>query len=107
MPFHHGVLDRDPPERRGIPQGILQPLFTAITGTGWANGPLLLTIGVAPKTVVFEEAKTAADSVMSTIISKAGFPDIDVAVWEWTMTFRVAPRSYPSTPSRLPSWRLS
>ena len=61
--------------------------LTAITSIGWINAgdeipfcPLLLTIGVAPKTVVFEEAKTAADYIKNTILGKAGFPDIDVAV---------------------------
>ena len=63
--------------------------FTAITtftGIGWANAGddipfclLLLTIGVAPKAVVIEEAKTTANYVKSTILGKAGFPDIDVA----------------------------
>ena len=36
-PIHHVLLDRDPPERRDIPQGIPQRGFTAITAIGWAN----------------------------------------------------------------------
>ena len=68
--------------------------FTAIMGFGWANAgdktpfcPLLVTIGVEPKTVIFEDAKTSADHVKNIILGKAGFPDIDVAVWEWTTSF--------------------
>ena len=64
---------------------------TTITGFGFANVgektpfcPLLVTIGVPPMTIAFEEAKTAAEHVKGTILSQAGFPDIDVAVREWT-----------------------
>ena len=74
--------------------------FTAIMGFGWANAgdktpfcPLLVTIGVVPKTVAFEDAKTAADYVKSGILGQAGFRDIDVAVWEFTTSFSgVGPR---------------
>jgi len=65
--------------------------FTAITGFGFANAgaktafcPLLVTIGVPPCSLAFEEAKTVADYVKDTILSQAGFPEIDVAVREWT-----------------------
>ncbi|KAG8736674.1 hypothetical protein FRC10_009052 [Ceratobasidium sp. 414] len=65
--------------------------LTAITGFGFSNAgdktpfcPLLVTIGVPPKTVAFEVAKTAAEHVKGTILSQAGFHDIEVAVREWT-----------------------
>ena len=40
---------------------------------------------------MWRQAETAAGYVMS-IISKAGFPDIDVAVWEWSMNFSSGPK---------------
>lgn len=67
--------------------------FTAIMGFGFANArekspfcPLLVIIGVPPNSLAFEAAKKAADYVKGTILSQAGFPNIDVAVREWTTT---------------------
>ena len=65
---------------------------------------LSLTTGVAPKTVVFEEAKTTADYVKSTILGTAGFPNIDVAVWEGRgASLVLAPISAPSSTGSSPS----
>ncbi|KAG8897721.1 hypothetical protein FRB99_007972 [Tulasnella sp. 403] len=67
--------------------------FTAIMGFGWANAgderpvcPLLLTIGVEPKSLAFDDAKTAAHHVKSNILGQAGFSNI-VAFWEFTTSF--------------------
>jgi len=77
--------------------------FTAIMGFGWANVgdkiafcPVLVTIGVEPKTVAFEDAKTAADYVKSAILGQAGFHDIDVAIWEFTTSFSGIGPNLPS-----------
>ncbi|KAG0127670.1 hypothetical protein HOY82DRAFT_541833 [Tuber indicum] len=76
---------------------------TAITGFGFANAgektpfcPLLVTIGVLPMTVAFEEAKTAAEHIKGVILSRAGFPDIDVAVREWTTSLSGCSPKLPS-----------
>ncbi|RDX47194.1 hypothetical protein OH76DRAFT_1456816 [Lentinus brumalis] len=75
--------------------------FTA--GFGWANAgdqtpfcPLLVTIGMEPMSVAFEDAKIAADYVKSTILGNAGFPDIDVAIWEWSTSFAGVGPKLPS-----------
>ena len=89
----------------------MRAAFTAIVGIGWANAgeeipfcPLSLTTGVVPKTVVFKEAKTTADYVKSTILGKAGFPNIDVAVWEGRgASLALAPISAPSSTGSSPS----
>ncbi|KAJ6625106.1 hypothetical protein B0H10DRAFT_1942713 [Mycena sp. CBHHK59/15] len=72
--------------------------FTAVTGFGWGNQgagepfcPLLVTIGVEPGSVAFANAKITADAVKSTILGKAGFPKVEVAIWEWTTGFAVGP----------------
>ena len=77
--------------------------FTAIMGFGWANEgdkipfcQVLVTVGVEPKTVAFEDAKTAADHIKSTILGQVGFRDIDVAVWEFTTSFSVIGPKLPS-----------
>jgi len=77
--------------------------FTAITGFGFANAgdktpfcPLLVTIGVPPKTVEFAEAKAAADHVKSAILARAGFPDVDVAIREWTTSLSGISPQLPS-----------
>ncbi|KAF5374099.1 hypothetical protein D9615_008836 [Tricholomella constricta] len=74
--------------------------FTAIAGFGWGNQgtwgerapsepfcPLLMTIGVKPGSVVFVDAKATADAVKLNISDKAGFPEVEVAIWEWTTGF--------------------
>ncbi|CAA7264007.1 unnamed protein product [Cyclocybe aegerita] len=77
--------------------------FTAITGFGFANArdktpfcPLLVTIGVAPRTVAFEEAKAAAEHVKGTILGQAGFHDIEVAIREWTTSLSGSGPKLPS-----------
>jgi hypothetical protein len=52
--------------------------------------PLVVTIGVEAKTIEFEAAKTVANHVKTNILAKAGFGDIDVAVWELEVSFSVA-----------------
>ncbi|CUS12926.1 unnamed protein product [Tuber aestivum] len=59
-------------------------------GFGFANAgvktpfcPFLVIIGVPPNSLAFDAAKKAADHVKGTILRKAGFPEIDVAVREW------------------------
>ena len=66
-------------------------VFTAVMPLGFANiglkkpfCPLVVAIGVEPKTVVFEDAKAVAKSVKINILAKASFDNIDVAVWEFT-----------------------
>ncbi|KAI0294155.1 hypothetical protein BC826DRAFT_1091681 [Russula brevipes] len=49
--------------------------------------PLVVTIGVEAKTIEFEAAKTVANHVKTNILAKAGFGDIDVAVWELEVSF--------------------
>ena len=68
--------------------------FTAVMGFGWGNQrakepfcPLLLTIGMEPYSVTFDDAKTAADYVKGAILDKAGFTKIEVAIWEWKTSF--------------------
>ena len=46
-----------------------------------------MTIGMEPDSVTFDDAKTAADHVKGTILDKAGFPKVEVAVWEWKTSF--------------------
>ena len=67
--------------------------FTALMGFGFANEKtpapfchLLFMIGVPPDSLDFPAAKTAADYVQRTILTQAGFPDIEVAVREWTVS---------------------
>ncbi len=76
--------------------------FTAITGFGFANAgekvafcQLLVTIGVRPDSLPFQEAKTAADHVKD-ILDQAGFYDIDVAVREWTTSLSCLGPNLPS-----------
>ncbi|RPD77828.1 hypothetical protein L226DRAFT_551609 [Lentinus tigrinus ALCF2SS1-7] len=77
--------------------------YTAIMGLGWANNrdedpfcPLLVTVGMEPKTVTFDEAKTAANYIKHTILSQAGFPEIDVAIWEWETSLSSRGAKLPS-----------
>ncbi|KAF5373474.1 hypothetical protein D9615_009467 [Tricholomella constricta] len=78
--------------------------FTAICGFAWGNQddkvpfcPLVMTIGVEPASVTFVDAKAAADVVKATILVGRGFPEVEVAIWEWTTSF--AGRVGPSLPS--------
>jgi hypothetical protein len=71
--------------------------FSAIAGFGMAdrdNGgsnqppgkafcPLVVSIGVLPRRVKFEQAKAVAQHVKGVILSGAGFGHIDVAIREW------------------------
>lgn len=41
-----------------------------------------MTIDMEPDSVTFNNAKTAADYIKGTILDKAGFPEIEVAIWE-------------------------
>ena len=77
--------------------------FTAVAGFGWGNQgarepfcPLLMTIGVKPNSVAFADAKTTADAVKSSILDKAGFSDVEVAIWEWTTGFAGVGPKLPS-----------
>ncbi|KAI9065013.1 hypothetical protein FKP32DRAFT_1685234 [Trametes sanguinea] len=81
--------------------------FTAVMGVGFGNRswnnravppfcPLIMTICVQPETVTFEDAKAIADYVKTHILGEAGFPEIDVAIWEFTTTFSGI---YPKLPS--------
>ncbi len=86
--------------------------FTAIMGFGWANAgdqtpfcPLLVTVGMEPMSVAFEDVKIAADYVKNTILGNAGFPDIDVAFGSGQLASQALGPS--SRPSELPSAMLS
>ena len=77
--------------------------FTAVMPLGFANVgskkpfcPLVVAIGVEPETVAFEDAKAVAESVKLNILAKAGFDDIDVAVWEFTTSFSGSGAKLPS-----------
>jgi hypothetical protein len=71
-----------------------QMQFTAVMCFGWGNQeakepfcPLLMTIGMEPNSVSFDGAKTAADYVKGNILDVAGFPKIEVAIWERKTSF--------------------
>src|SRR5258706_8333764 len=64
--------------------------FTAVMALGFANVgvktafcPLVVTVGVEPDTIEFEVAKSVAEYVKINIINKAGFNEIEVAIWEF------------------------
>ncbi|KAJ3011325.1 hypothetical protein NUW54_g2213 [Trametes sanguinea] len=79
--------------------------FTAVMGVGFGHQaekhkppfcPMIMTICVKPETVAFKDAKAIADYVKAHILGEAGFPDTDVAIWEFTTTFSSV---YPKLPS--------
>ena len=57
---------------------------------------------MTPKTVIFGEVKSAVDYVKCTILCKAGLPDIDIAVCEWTVTFSSGPKIPSLSPTGSP-----
>ncbi|KAH6902436.1 hypothetical protein BKA70DRAFT_1435169 [Coprinopsis sp. MPI-PUGE-AT-0042] len=71
--------------------------FSAIAGFGMADKdyggpnqapvkafcPLIVTVGVLPRRVAFEQAKRVALHVKNVILSDAGFGHVDVAIREW------------------------
>ena len=64
--------------------------FTAVMALGFANVkaktafcPLVVTVCVEPETIDFEVAKSVAEHVKINILAKAGFDDIEVAIWEF------------------------
>lgn len=68
-------------------------MWTSVDGFGFANEgekeafcPLLVWIGVRPKTLTFEVAVAAAEYVKGTIVSQAGFTGIEVAFRESEVT---------------------
>ena len=80
--------------------------WTSIDPVAFANAnaeddtpfcPLLVWIGVQPKTLAFEDAVTAANGVKS-ILSQAGFPDIEVAFRESEVTRSAGPELLPFAP---------
>ena len=65
----------------------------ANVGAETAFCPLVVILGVEPETIEFEVAKSVAQYVKLNIIAKAGFDDIEVAIWEFTTSFSgAAPR---------------
>ena len=54
--------------------------------------PLVVILGVEPGTIEFEVAKSVAKYVKIDIIAKAGFNDIEVAIWELTTSLSGGPR---------------
>jgi len=77
--------------------------FNAIMALGFVNigdetafCPLVVILGVEPETIEFEVAKSVAKYVKIDIIAKAGFNDIEVAIWEFTTSFSSAGPRLPS-----------
>ena len=77
--------------------------FNAVMALGFANVgaetafcPLVVILGVEPETIEFEVAKSVAQYVKINIIAKAGFNDIEVAIWEFTTSFSGAGPRLPS-----------
>jgi len=77
--------------------------FTAVMALGFANVgaktafcPLVVTVGVEPETIEFEVAKSVAEHVKINILTKAGFDDIEVAIWEFATSFSSAGPKLPS-----------
>jgi len=84
--------------------------FNAIMALGFANigeetafCPLVVILGVEPETIEYEVAKSVAKYVKINIISKAGFDNIEVAVWEFTTSFSGAGPRLPSLDPELDS----
>ncbi|KIM27485.1 hypothetical protein M408DRAFT_165369 [Serendipita vermifera MAFF 305830] len=78
--------------------------WTSVDPVGFANAgektpfcPLLMWIGVKRKTLVFDDAVTAANGIKD-ILSQAGFPDIEVAFRESEVTSSVGPKLLPFNP---------
>ncbi|KAH6902457.1 hypothetical protein BKA70DRAFT_1405087 [Coprinopsis sp. MPI-PUGE-AT-0042] len=63
--------------------------FSAIAGFAMANRgepafcPLVMSIGVVPRKINFEQAKSVARHVKNVILCDAGFGHVDVAIREW------------------------
>jgi hypothetical protein len=64
----------------------------ANVGTKMAFCPLVVTVGVEPETI----AKSVAEHVKMNILTKAGFDDIEVAIWEFATSFSSAGPGLPS-----------
>ena len=82
--------------------------FNAVMALGFANigaetafCPLVVILGVEPETIEFEVAKSVAQYVKIKIIAKAGFDDIEVAIWEFTTSFSGAGPRLPSLDTEL------
>jgi hypothetical protein len=58
--------------------------------------PLVVTVGVQPETIEFELAKSVAEHVKINILTKAGYGDIEVAIWEFETFFSSAGPKLPS-----------
>lgn len=74
--------------------------LTAVMALGFANVgektafcPLVVTVRVEPEAIEFELAKSVAEHV-KIILTKAGFDDIEVAIWAFATSFsaRVGPK---------------
>jgi len=68
----------------------------ANVGAKTAFCPLVVTVGVEPETIEFEVAKSVAEHVKMNILTKAGFDDIEVAIWEFATSFSGAGPKLPS-----------
>jgi len=56
----------------------------------------ILPAGVEPETIKFKVAKSVGEHVKIKILTKAGFDDIEVAIWEFAMSFSGAGPKLPS-----------
>ena len=106
--YNHPITDSWPVILKNI-QAYLSECnirFTAVMGLGWGNQkdekpfcPLLITIGVEPKSVSSGDAKSAAEHIKEDILYRAGFPALDVAIWELETSFSTGPRLRSLDPS--------
>ena len=63
--------------------------------------PLVVILGVEPETIEYEVAKSVY--VKINIITKAGFDNIEVAIWEFSASFSAAGPRLPSLDPELDS----
>ncbi|KAF8884567.1 hypothetical protein CPB84DRAFT_1816946 [Gymnopilus junonius] len=76
-------------DSRGINWTSIDPLAYANAGEAKPFCPLILSIGVKPHSLLYDDA-VAATAVVKEILAKAGFPDIEVAFVESVVTRSVA-----------------
>ncbi|KAF8599367.1 hypothetical protein BDV93DRAFT_497846 [Ceratobasidium sp. AG-I] len=73
----------------GVKWTSIDPLAYANEGEATPFCPFIVSIGVQPQSLLFDDAVAAADGVKR-ILAKAGFPDIEVAFVESTVTRSIA-----------------
>lgn len=90
----------------GIKRTSIDPVTFANAGETTPFCPLLIWIGVKPKTLLFEDAVTAANAIQG-ILSQAGFPEIEVAFRESEVTHSAGPKLLPFNPviDHIPEFR--